>query len=81
MSLMNGFAGMRLVDGKLSFRPQLPARWRKLTFRITFVGRFITVQMQPNGTIFELEGRQLTVTVDDSKVTLKPGKATACSTA
>jgi alpha,alpha-trehalose phosphorylase len=36
MSVINGFAGMRVYDGKLQFAPRLPQKWQHYGFRINF---------------------------------------------
>jgi alpha,alpha-trehalose phosphorylase len=40
-----GFGGMRDHDGKLSFAPRLPARLKRLTFRLRFRGRRLKVEV------------------------------------
>jgi maltose phosphorylase len=39
MSVVEGFGGMRVKDGVLSFNPLLPAEWMALSFKIGFRGR------------------------------------------
>lgn len=43
MSIVEGFAGMRIVDHQLSFRPRLPKAWDDLEFRINFRGIILSV--------------------------------------
>ena len=43
MSIVEGFAGMRIVDHQLSFRPRLPKAWDNLEFRINFRGIILSV--------------------------------------
>ncbi|WP_158797092.1 glycoside hydrolase family 65 protein [Pedobacter sp. L105] len=38
MSIVEGFAGMRVRDGKLSFTPFLPEQWSSFSFKIGFRG-------------------------------------------
>jgi len=45
MAVVEGFAGMRVRDGKLSFDPFLPEKWRSFSFNIGFRGTFIKVMV------------------------------------
>lgn len=36
MTAINGFGGLRIVDGKVTATPQLPESWEKLKFRISY---------------------------------------------
>ena len=53
-ALINGFAGMRMHHGKLSFKPNLPKQWSKLTFRIQYLGSVIEVTMKEESISFVL---------------------------
>lgn len=65
MSVVQGFAGMRVKDGKLHFSPFLPKAWKSLKFMINFRGRLIQVRISPEDTYLELqEGEALEVVVD-----------------
>lgn len=52
--LVNGFAGMRTSGGKLHFRPFLPSHWTELSFCVRFQGSTIRVNIDQQGTKFEL---------------------------
>ena len=43
MSIVEGFAGMRIVDDQLSFRPRLPNAWDSLEFLINFRSVILSV--------------------------------------
>lgn len=53
-ALINGFAGMRMHHGKLSFKPHLPKQWSRLTFRIQYLGSVIEVTMKEDTISFVL---------------------------
>lgn len=62
LAIVQGFAGMRVRDGKLHFAPFLPKKWDKYQFRLLFRGRLIEVGVDTNGVSLELlEGEPLTV--------------------
>ena len=41
LAVIQGFAGMRVKDGKLSFDPKLPEHWKSLSFKINFRGEVV----------------------------------------
>lgn len=43
MSVVKGFAGMKVVDGKLSFAPFVPAKWEGFSFSTRFRGHKLRV--------------------------------------
>ena len=45
MSIVEGFAGMRVIDGHLSFEPNLPEAWEGLSFKINFRDTIYTLQL------------------------------------
>jgi len=49
LSVVEGFGGMRVKDGVLHFKPQLPSVWEALQFKINFRGHVIGVQIDPKG--------------------------------
>ncbi len=71
LSIVQGFAGMRTVTGKLSFAPQLPEGWDGYSFKIVYRGRLIKLSVDLDGTTLELlEGDTLEVEVDEETVEL-----------
>jgi maltose phosphorylase len=45
MSLVKGFGGMRVRDGKLHFNPFIPDQWKSYSFRLEFRDRVIKVKI------------------------------------
>jgi maltose phosphorylase len=41
MSVIQGFAGMRVRDGQLTFDPKLPKHWTNLSFKLNFRGEVV----------------------------------------
>ncbi|MBW8270493.1 glycoside hydrolase family 65 protein [Caldovatus aquaticus] len=71
MALTYGFAGMRDGEGRISFRPRLPAEWRLLRFPLTIRGRRLRVEVRHDLTTYRLEaGDALTVFHAGEAVTL-----------
>jgi maltose phosphorylase len=49
MSIVEGFAGMRVRDGKLCFNPFLPAKWDSFSFTIGFRGANLNITISERG--------------------------------
>ena len=49
LSVIKGFAGMRVQDGKLTFSPFLPSQWTGYSFRVGFRGEIISVSVNKDG--------------------------------
>ena len=48
MSVVEGFGGMRVRDGKLSFSPFLPEKWESFSFHVGFRGAIIKLTVSKN---------------------------------
>ena len=48
MSIVEGFAGMRVKNDSLSFSPRLPKAWDKLSFKINFRDHIYSITMGQN---------------------------------
>lgn len=74
MSIVEGFGGMRIVDDKLSFVPQIPAQWKSYSFKVNFRNRIIKVVVDAKTTSFELTGtKEMSIRVNGERLTLVPG--------
>jgi len=49
MSIVEGFAGMRVRNGKLSFTPFLPEEWNSFSFNIGFRGVQLKIKVKKDG--------------------------------
>ncbi len=49
-----GFGGMRDHDGRLSFRPALPSAIPRLSFRVSFQGRCLRVEIDQQRALYDL---------------------------
>ena len=63
MSIVNGFAGMRVYEDVLSFQPYIHPSWEKYSFKITYRGSIFKITINSTGTTYELvEGKELSIT-------------------
>jgi maltose phosphorylase len=69
MSVVKGFGGMRVKDGKASFKPVLPKEWTNYSFRVGFRGQLLKVSVSNNGVaISNLSGKDIEVNLFDTPV-------------
>ena len=54
LTLLHGFAGLKVVDDAPSFRPRLPPRWRRLRFKLAWRGRLLEVDSDRHATSYRL---------------------------
>lgn len=72
MSVVKGFGGMRVKDGKLHFNPFIPEKWKSYSFRLEFRNRVIKLKVTSEGCETELEsGEPLEIVLKDEVVQLK----------
>lgn len=75
MSIVEGFGGMRVRDGKLNFQPQIPEQWKSYSFKINFRNQILTVKVTPEKTEFSVDGeKELEILVNGNQVIVEPGK-------
>ncbi|HYG17394.1 MAG TPA: family 65 glycosyl hydrolase domain-containing protein, partial [Ohtaekwangia sp.] len=72
MSVVKGFGGMKVKDGKLHFNPFTPDQWKSYSFRLEFRERVIKVKISKDAieTILE-SGEPLEIMMKDQAVTLR----------
>ncbi len=71
MSIVEGFGGMRIVDGELSFHPQIPNDWESYSFKLNFRGDIIKVVVDQHSVDISSEQESnLTLLVYGEKVLL-----------
>jgi maltose phosphorylase len=49
MSIVEGFAGMRVRDGQLQFNPFLPGKWESFSFNVIFRGAKLKIKITEHG--------------------------------
>jgi alpha,alpha-trehalose phosphorylase len=76
MSIVYGFAGMRLKESGLSLAPAIPRDWEQYAFRLTFRDRLISVRIEKEDVILELiEGEAIDLQLYGETLTLHPDRA------
>ncbi len=63
LAIVQGFAQMKTWDGKLSFAPFLPSKWKGFAFHINYRHRLLKVEVSDTVTITLLKGEPLELAV------------------
>ncbi|CAL1518496.1 glycoside hydrolase family 65 protein [Chitinophaga sp. MM2321] len=64
MSVVEGFAGMRVHNGQLHFNPFLPEKWASFSFNIIFRGAVLNIRITKTGVhISNLSGKETDIYV------------------
>ncbi len=72
MSVIKGFGGMRVRDGKLYFNPFIPEKWKSYSFRLEFRNRVIKLKVSKDTCETHLEfGEPLEIILKDEVILLK----------
>ena len=56
MSIVEGFGGMRVKDGKLSFEPKIPSQWKGFSFKVNFRNTIVKVEVNQNEVSIKVDG-------------------------
>jgi maltose phosphorylase len=77
MSVVEGFGGMRVKDGKLSFDPFLPEKWQSFSFNVGFRGTAIKVTVKRDKVaVAHLSGPDMKILIKGHKLDLVAGTST-----
>jgi maltose phosphorylase len=75
MSIVMGFAGLRIKNGMICFRPVIPKQWERLSFKINVKGRYFTINITRKKFYIKLEsGNEIDIEVSGKKQKISPGK-------
>jgi maltose phosphorylase len=72
MSVVQGFGGMRVRDGKLSFNPFIPGHWNSFSFKVMFRGALLNINVTKENIIISNESNvELAIEVRGNEYTAK----------
>ncbi len=75
MSVVEGFAGMRVKDGKLSFHPFLPEKWKSFSFNIGFRGVLLNIAISKDRVrVKNLSDKDIIIVVYHKEYCVSAGK-------
>jgi maltose phosphorylase len=74
LSIVEGFGGMRIRDGRISFQPLIPDKWKSYSFHVRFCGNLMNVVVHPGTVeIQNLSENDQMVSLYDREHTVKAG--------
>lgn len=71
LSIVQGFAGMRSANERLSFAPFIPKSWDRYSFKIVYRNHLIKIEVNKEDVIISQEGPQLSMKIYEEEVILK----------
>ena len=73
LSIVEGFAGMRIKNNQLTLEPKIPKEWDSYSFKINFRNRILKVSVSKMETKIEMEGdSEIEIIVNNKKTLVKP---------
>jgi maltose phosphorylase len=71
LSVIKGFAGLRVKDGELHLNPFIPKQWQSYSFRIEFRQRVLKIKVSRKGVeAILMEGESLSINLRGKSYTL-----------
>lgn len=75
LSVIEGFAGLRLIEDKLHFNPQIPKNWDSYSFSITFRNRLLEIEVSHKEARFTLHADlPMSIRIKGTRVELNPNQ-------
>ncbi len=79
MMIVNGYAGMRVYDDALHFKPFIPEKWTGYTFKVRFQNSVVEVKISQKTACYTLlEGEGVTFYHGEEKHELAAGDSSVC---
>jgi maltose phosphorylase len=76
MSIVMGFAGFRINNEIISFKPNIPKVWKRLSFKINVKKRCLLIAITQNKFCIKLEsGNEISIEVYEKKYKISTGKS------
>ena len=73
MSIVEGFGGMRVKDGKLSFEPKIPVQWKAYSFKVNFRDQIFHVEVTQDKTTISNDGnKELSILINGKETVVQP---------
>jgi len=78
MSIVKGFAGMRVKNGTISFSPHLPSKWSSYSFKINFRDHLLDIFKDKHTTkIKNIAAQEINLIIDENHYCIKPNSELA----
>jgi len=68
MSIVEGFGGVRVVNGQLVLNPLIPKEWKSYSFKVRFRGNLLNVRVSEEGVgVINEEGDKISIFIQDDE--------------
>lgn len=75
MSIVYGFAGLKISENRLSFTPRISNNWEEYSFRINFRNRVILISVSDKSTTIDLlEGEEIEIILNNKHLLIPSNK-------
>jgi len=74
MSVVEGFGGIKVLDGKLTVNPSIPEQWKALSFKIVFRGSLLNISITKENIIISNEGEEANLVVRNKDYIISAGE-------
>ena len=72
LSIVQGFAGMKMNNNTLAFNPKLPDKWNSYSFNLNYRNNRIKIEVNKHGiNIINLDGNNIEINIYDKKYIIK----------
>lgn len=72
LSIIKGFAGLRVIDNQVHLSPRIPLQWTQIKFKIKFRNSLLAIQITSNNTVVTLmSGEALDIHIHEKLYSLK----------
>jgi maltose phosphorylase len=80
MSIVEGYGGKRILDGKLCLYPLIPEQWKEYSFKVIYRGVDVLVTVNSRQVTLEAEGGSISLTIYGKEVELIAGQSMQIAT-
>ncbi|PLR96543.1 glycoside hydrolase family 65 protein [Bacillus sp. T33-2] len=70
LAIVQGFAGMRTANEKLSFAPFIPKTWNQYSFNILYRSHYLNIEVSRDKVVISQQGAELTIGIYHEMVTI-----------
>eukprot|EP01029_Cantina_marsupialis_P000975 TRINITY_DN107850_c0_g1_i1.p1 TRINITY_DN107850_c0_g1~~TRINITY_DN107850_c0_g1_i1.p1 ORF type:complete len:106 (+),score=13.90 TRINITY_DN107850_c0_g1_i1:22-318(+) len=72
MAIVEGFGGMRVVNGQLVLNPLIPKGWTSYSFKVRFRGNLVNVRVSEEGVgVINEEGEDISIFIVDDEYVIE----------
>ena len=73
MSIVEGFGGKRVIEGKLHLNPMIPSQWNEYSFKIIYRNIDILIKVDKNQVSLDSKGGKIEIMIYGKEVIVEPG--------